>query len=428
MRVRTEEAARPRRELENGMVVLHDVPRLDARCCSAQEVRDVYDRVQVLLLEHVHDEDGESYGLAHLRQLFARHEDAVVRSWTAEGASTPTPEELLGSSVRSDSWYSSMVLDERCAPEALAEVLAACPRTTPALSLLRAKPHAWLFFGSNRLQKPMTGRPEHRDNVQSDGTWHVQLCGSKMWRLRPYPDPFDWEPSEPPDVPSGFLCVLVKAGSALLVNTRLYLHETSIPGPQPGVGALSMSLARDFSCSGTQQSLSAYGSGAATDEADELVRGQEEFSSVLCTVQLCAWCGTPCSRDAFGVCGCLCCTLRRRSGRGGDSVTRHSRVENGLPVEGARQALPGAVVQRRGLTSFQYFVPSIDLAVASDRERIMPWQTRQDSLQLVQGRGASRFARLWKVRDDNATKMVAHDDDDAHDGGHNTRVFYIRVS
>eukprot|EP01043_Picozoa_sp_COSAG02_P080082 COSAG02_NODE_18861_length_913_cov_1.533170_1_plen_221_part_10 len=216
-------------------MLLHDVPRLDGRSCSAAELLDVYSRAQVVLLEHAHDATSVEYGLGHLRELFTRHGDVVTQGWTAEGVDTPSPEKLLGglecaNGDRSDKWYASVVLEQSRAPQALADLLATAPRKPPALAAFEAKPHAWLFFGSNGAAAPMPGRPEHRDNVQSDGTWHVQLSGSKEWWLRPYPEPCEWQPCDPPDVPAGRLHVLVEAGSVLLVNTRLYLHETSIPG------------------------------------------------------------------------------------------------------------------------------------------------------------------------------------------------------
>ena len=409
-------------------MLLHDVPRLDARRCSTEEVLAVYNRVQVLLLEHAIDDVGNcaDYGLGHLSQLFARHKASVLQAWTAEGVGTPSPEELLGgvghvggsrtgASSSSDAWYASVILDEGCAPRALADLLAATPRTPSALALFHAKPHAWLFFGRNGTTEPMPGRPEHRDNVQSDGTWHLQLSGSKLWRLRPYPDAIEWSPCVPPDVPSGRLHVLVDAGSALLVNTRLYLHETSIPGPQPGLDALSLSLARDFSTPGTAQ-LAISHAAVAIDEADEHVRGQE-FRSVLCTVELCAWCKTPCSRNALGVCGCLCCTMRRGT-RGGSSVARMSSDGSDGGPQGA---LFGTTIPR-GLAKHRLFAPNIFPTTPRRPERTMPW----DSLRLVQ----NDRRHCQSFRQDNVDISLAlragHDDDD-YDRRKDVKVQFVLV-
>ena len=50
-------------------------------------------------------------------------------------------------------------------------------------------PCLWLFFGKNYAGEDasptLPGRPEHTDSVTHDGTWHYQLSGTKIWRLRP---------------------------------------------------------------------------------------------------------------------------------------------------------------------------------------------------------------------------------------------------
>lgn len=55
-------------------------------------------------------------------------------------------------------------------------------------------PALWLFFGKNycndnassgQMPKTLLGRQEHTDSVTQDGTWHYQLSGTKIWRLRP---------------------------------------------------------------------------------------------------------------------------------------------------------------------------------------------------------------------------------------------------
>jgi hypothetical protein len=56
-------------------------------------------------------------------------------------------------------------------------------------------PCLWVFFGKNYppandndddgSSSAISGRPEHTDSVSHDGTWHYQLSGTKIWRLRP---------------------------------------------------------------------------------------------------------------------------------------------------------------------------------------------------------------------------------------------------
>jgi hypothetical protein len=78
---------------------------------------------------------------------------------------------------------------------------------------------AWLFAGRHPVAPsdtlpastgvsippppPLQGRPEHVDNVATDGTWHMQCSGTKTWHLRPKTDAPEWEGRDPPDLPCG---------------------------------------------------------------------------------------------------------------------------------------------------------------------------------------------------------------------------------
>ena len=111
-----------------------------------------------------------------------------------------------------------MVLDERRA-RALAELLAATPRAPQALASMTADHTPGCSLEATGMA-PMPGRPEHRDNVQSDGTWHVQRVAARSGGFN-RTGPVGMEILRPPDVPSGRLHVIVEAGGALLINTRL---------------------------------------------------------------------------------------------------------------------------------------------------------------------------------------------------------------
>lgn len=58
-----------------------------------------------------------------------------------------------------------------------------------------------LFVGqhqpANRSGNPLRGRPEHTDSITSTGTWHFQICGSKIWMLRPFTESKDWQGCAP---------------------------------------------------------------------------------------------------------------------------------------------------------------------------------------------------------------------------------------
>ena len=105
----------------------------------------------------------------------------------------------------------------------------------------------WVFFGRNPLSSSasdLDGRPEHTDSVSHDGTWHYQLSGRKVWTIRASPSmkrnldqrfAGDWDETQR-------LTVSVEQGDVLVINTRLWFHQTTIPPQQPP----SVSYARDF--------------------------------------------------------------------------------------------------------------------------------------------------------------------------------------
>jgi len=153
------------------------------------------------------------------------------------------------------------------------------------------EPCLWIFFGRNPNRgggtaEDLQGRPEHTDQISHDGTWHYQLSGTKRWLLRPTPmllrqwkrdeeenenknkstdknenenenenetketatendskDGIDGENNNDDDdeLPPQ-LCIDCHQGDVLIVNTRLWRHQTVLP-PQPDP---SVSYARDF--------------------------------------------------------------------------------------------------------------------------------------------------------------------------------------
>lgn len=126
-------------------------------------------------------------------------------------------------------------------------------------------PCLWLFFGKNYREERgasptmLQGRPEHTDSVTHDGTWHYQLSGRKIWRLRPTKElklkqrieKDKQQQRQEVKLLSGkkrrincgsddvdsiheaeakeFLEVECKQGDILLLNTRLWWHSTFIP-------------------------------------------------------------------------------------------------------------------------------------------------------------------------------------------------------
>jgi len=143
-------------------------------------------------------------------------------------------------------------------------------------------PCLWLFFGKNYADEEkssiLPGRPEHTDSVTHDGTWHYQLSGTKIWRLRPTTKllqmmeehkreqkeersvsgtkrkiddavygacdvkEVETNNANPNDTREAYIEVECRQGDILFLNTRLWWHSTLIP-PQD---APSISYARDI--------------------------------------------------------------------------------------------------------------------------------------------------------------------------------------
>jgi len=135
-------------------------------------------------------------------------------------------------------WYASFIVNDAAACNATLRRLPrnGCgPRGIPGVANGDAfhGAHAWIFVGDNTSGvHPLDGRPEHTDALSPDvaGTWHYQVSGTKVWRVRRLED-------------DHVVVIRVCRGDALLIDTRVWRHCTSLPveaGP-------SMSVARDFS-------------------------------------------------------------------------------------------------------------------------------------------------------------------------------------
>jgi len=123
---------------------------------------------------------------------------------------------------------------------------------------------AWVFVGQNArvdsgaadgTPSALCGRPEHTDSIQM-GTWHIQLAGTKIWRLRPSttePWPATSEGAEAAAAMAaadggadGRVEVACGPGDVLLINTRLWRHATELPDTRAAAGKLSVSVASEF--------------------------------------------------------------------------------------------------------------------------------------------------------------------------------------
>lgn len=219
---------------------------------------------------------GKKPNLKHLRNLYERHPKMVRNAfclesapWKARDALSPSHSEvkesvnkLLGCTRSPPGpWYASFVVqhNKKALSAFLAEALPAgapdflIPQKASTSNRTDASesPHhsdaLWVFFGRNPSPSPLVGRSEHTDAITHSGTWHVQLCGSKVWTLRPTAELIRKEKSLR-NVRS--LRVHCNEGDVLCINTRLWWHSTRIPGDCP----FTLSIARDMYLDGRKAS------------------------------------------------------------------------------------------------------------------------------------------------------------------------------
>jgi len=88
----------------------------------------------------------------------------------------------------------------------------------------------WLFIGRNNNPHGMKGREEHTDSIDHNGgTYHYQVAGSKIWTIRPTEELR--EMCDEIDIAlKGSYVITVEEGDIFVMNTRLWWHQTEIPG------------------------------------------------------------------------------------------------------------------------------------------------------------------------------------------------------
>lgn len=285
-------------------------------------------------------------GLSLLRQAALKHSKAVRAAWTAE---TPgaDPTVLFDRSAPIDGpWYASFVLEGSVAEDLVATCSLAS--LTPAIFKdWSSSGAAWAFFGSNgddnMAAAMLTGKSEHVDQLRPGAiTVHSQLCGEKIWRLRPYVDSGCWTGRSAPATatPDGRLEVRCRAGDQLIIDTGAWFHETRIP---PATD-FSLSIAQDF----VEPNLFQLG--------PRISSSQMQISQ-----QICSLCMTPTAPAAGmppGTCGCACCSAKRFERSSWDLLRRNALL--------SRQLTPLWHVQRLLLQNFR---PKL-LAICDARETV----------------------------------------------------------
>jgi len=208
-----------------------------------------------------------------------------------EKASTISPHDFLDANNKNHRGYCSFLVQH--SEKVMNDLLPRLPMahlpvksgTEPGKNCVTMKVHygpcLWMFFGKNYGSSskippaPLQGRTEHTDSVTHDGTWHYQLSGTKIWRLRPTTQlmrkikehrrqkgkPLSGAKRTIDDANGNYNCeisdenvfnycdeegkeyieVECKQGDILLLNTKLWWHSTLLPSQD----APSISYARD---------------------------------------------------------------------------------------------------------------------------------------------------------------------------------------
>jgi hypothetical protein len=259
------------------------VPVLPANCSRSEFVR-AFKRAQCVVLRHAaHTSvDATAAVLEALRGAHAAAPALLDGSFTLEnGGTVVAPTDTSGVLAHSPTdaagtWYASFILQGASRAAALAvhaQLPCAVPRPLAAEpGVTEPSQPTWFFIGANSAASPLAGRPEHTDSLSHDGTWHFQLSGRKVWRIRPT-DELLVESS----AALGPTQVECRAGDVLVINTRLWWHSTELPavpagrtrGGAGGTDRLSISYARDFvlsdSTAAAALSRAAPGSGVDAD-------------------------------------------------------------------------------------------------------------------------------------------------------------------
>mmetsp|Transcript_26831 Transcript_26831/g.39705 ORF Transcript_26831/g.39705 Transcript_26831/m.39705 type:complete len:371 (-) Transcript_26831:2804-3916(-) len=178
-----------------------------------------------------------------LQSIFATLK-SDVDSWCVEtGETENSPMEFLQPNITNIEGYCSFMLqnDKSIWESALPKL------PMQQLGNWSHSPCLWFFFGRNNNSrsnsKALKGRAEHTDSVSHDGTWHFQLSGTKRWFLRATQELKDTLERHGMVVDANKkIEVNCNQGDILIVNTRLWWHQTEIPRQEYP----SVSYARDF--------------------------------------------------------------------------------------------------------------------------------------------------------------------------------------
>jgi len=250
------------------------------------DVLEYYKKHQVVVIKKAVKD--HQFGIKDISSVYAGDVDMLNETFSMEtkkgekGWGSHSSADLFGADkLQVGQWYASFIAQTKGSAKSDAVAnstystfkdslpLSALPLKDTALKVKYTAP-IWVFVGQNdQVNTFLHGRPEHIDSVNHDGTWHLQSSGTKVWYIRPA-DTKEWgnEPvhvKAPEGQPAkkrkgavtnteeesfndglGRLKVVVEKGDILIINTRVWWHQTRIPFT--GASDHSISYAIDFFC------------------------------------------------------------------------------------------------------------------------------------------------------------------------------------
>jgi hypothetical protein len=205
---------------------------------EADILLNTYQKYKVIHLTNLPLKKGPHLSWKAIQSIFDGMENDDKETWCVEQGSSAVPAtEFLDPSNKSRGYCSFLLHQKK------EETLAKLPVDELPMFSWAYGPAVWFFFGRNHDAVTLNGRPEHTDAVSHDGTWHFQLSGTKRWLLRPTDDLRKefLENNVAWDI-LGSVPVDCCEGDVLIINTRLWWHQTEIPKQD----VPSISYARDF--------------------------------------------------------------------------------------------------------------------------------------------------------------------------------------
>jgi hypothetical protein len=243
------------------------VPQFDlsnTNVISKSDFEDAYNTFQAIRSRGF-DKSSNKFCAQDVLSLFQSLSEDDKTSWCIENKKSNCSKEVapcdfLNVNNRDQRGYCSFLVQHSAA--AMEDLEARLPLVDLPIQLDNSTngPCIWFFFGKNyncaNDSQSLLGRPEHTDSVSHDGTWHYQLSGTKVWRLRPTDELLERirecnrndskkrkfnDDNSKSDNQDHAIEVICQQGDILLLNTRLWWHSTVIPSQDTP----SISYARD---------------------------------------------------------------------------------------------------------------------------------------------------------------------------------------